>query len=184
MPAPLRQQALAAASRFHLDAPGWFASPRLPPHLEALAAGVFGDRVVRARYRGKAGPRECQLEPLGLVLKAGTWYVIGREAREARESGAVRGYRADRFQRVTVTGQRFARPSGFDLGAFWATWREEFERGLPVVMVTVRARPGCIGRLRRSVEPAHAGKVGWDTPPDDTGSWLPQLAGCLVCVPG
>jgi len=165
LPAPLREQAMAAADRFHLDAPGWFTTRRPAPHLEALATGVFGDQVVEARYRGKPGPRQCRLEPLGLVLKAGTWYVI------ACEGGVVRGYRADRFQRVTLTGQRFSRPGGFDLGAFWASWRERFERGLPVVTVTARARPGCISRLRRSVEPAHADKVSWDSPPDATG-WV------------
>jgi predicted DNA-binding transcriptional regulator YafY len=168
LPDPLRQQALAAADRFHLDAPGWFTTRRLTPHLEALATAVFGDQVVEARYRGKAGPRQCRLEPLGLVLKAGIWYVI------AREACTVRGYRADRFQRVAMTGQRFGRPDGFDLSSFWATWRENFERGLPVVMVSIRARPGCLNRLRHSVEPAHARKVNWDAPPDETG-WVQLL---------
>jgi predicted DNA-binding transcriptional regulator YafY len=165
LPAALREQALAAAGRFHLDAPGWFATRRPAPHLEALATGVFGEQVVEARYGAKASPRECRLEPLGLVLKAGVWYVV------ACEGGIVRGYRADRCQYVAVTGERFSRPGGFDLSAFWATWREEFERGLPVLAVTVRARPGCINRLRRSVEPAHAHKVGWDTAPDESG-WV------------
>jgi predicted DNA-binding transcriptional regulator YafY len=166
LPASLREQALAAAGRFHLDAPGWFATRRPTPHLEALATGVFGDRVVEASHRSKAGTRQCRLEPLGLVLKAGTWYVI------ACDGGVVRGYRADRFQRVTVSSQRFTRPGGFDLGAFWASWRERFEGGLPVVVVSARARPGCINRLRRSVEQAHAHKVNWDTPPD-AGGWVP-----------
>lgn len=165
LPASLREQALAAAGRFHLDAPGWFTARRPAPHLADLAAGVFGDQVVDARYRAKTGPRPCRLEPLGLVLKAGSWYVI------AREGGGIRGYRADRFQRVTVTGEHFERPGDFDLSAFWARWQEEFERGLPVVMVTVRARPGCVDRLRRSVEQAHAHLVSWDTPPDESG-WV------------
>jgi predicted DNA-binding transcriptional regulator YafY len=154
LPAALRHEALAAAGRFHLDAPGWFTTRRTVPHLEALATGVFGDLRLDARYRAKVASRACRLDPLGLVLKAGTWYVV------AREGGAVRGYRADRFESVTVTGQRFSRPGEFDLGAFWAAWREEFERGRPVVRVTVRAREGCVRRLRRSVEPAHRHEVG------------------------
>jgi len=168
LPASLRQRALAAAGRFHLDAPGWFTARPPTPHLEALATGVFGDLAVEARYRGKSGARSCRLEPLGLVLKAGTWYLI------ASEHNVVRGYRADRFQHVTVTGQQFSRPPGFDLSAFWAAWRQEFERGLPVVTVAVRARPGCARRLRRVVEPAHAHEVNWDTAPDETG-WVRLL---------
>lgn len=164
LPVSLREQALAAAQRFHLDAPGWFASRRPTPHLEALAAGVFGDLTIEARYRGRAGEeRPGRLEPLGLVLKAGTWYVV------AREGEAVRGYRADRFSQVFVSDERFSRPAGFELGAFWAAWQEEFARSFPKVTVTVRARPRCVPRLRRVVEPGHSGEVDWDTPPDETG---------------
>ncbi|HEV2374433.1 MAG TPA: WYL domain-containing protein [Streptosporangiaceae bacterium] len=163
LPAPLREQALAAAGRFHLDAPGWFTTRRATLHLEPLATGVFGDQVVEARFGGKAGPRDCRLEPLGLVLKAGTWYLV------ASEGTAVRGYRVGRFERVRLTDERFSRPPRFDLAAFWAAWCEEFERGLPVVMVDVRVRPGCLRRLRRSVEPAHAAEVDWDTPPGPSG---------------
>lgn len=165
LPASLRQQALDAAGRFHLDAPGWFTSRRSAPYLEALAAGVFGDRLIRASYQGKAGPRECALEPLGLVLKAGTWYLV------AREGDTVRGYRADRFRYVTVTGHQFTRPAGFDLAAFWAAWREDFEHGLPVVTITVRARRDCLDRLRRAVDSVHVHDVDWGALPDP-GGWV------------
>jgi len=165
LPGPLREQALAAAGRFHLDAPGWFTARAATPHLEALAAGVFGNQVIEAGYRGKAGTRRCQLEPLGLVLKAGTWYLA------ASEGGVIRGYRADRFQHVTVTGQQFSRPDRFDLGTSWAGWRADFEHGLPLVMITVRARPSCLRRLRRVVEPAHVNKVDWDTQPSQD-NWV------------
>jgi predicted DNA-binding transcriptional regulator YafY len=165
LPAALRQEAMAAGERFHLDAPGWFTTQPAAPHLEALAAGVFGDVVIEGRYRARAGARDCRLEPLGLVLKAGIWYVM------AREGEAVRGYRADRFERVTVTGEQFSRPGGFELSAFWTAWRQEFERSFPFMTITVRARPGCLPRLRKLVEPAYAGQVSWDVPADDAG-WV------------
>ena len=192
LPAGLRDEMSAAASRFHLDAPGWFARQRPVPFLEALAEGVFGDLVVEARYRGRSGPRACRLEPLGLVLKAGTWYVVAREdgtgggdgtaggggqGGGGGSSGAVRGYRADRFAAAAVTDQRFARPQ-FDLAAFWLKWIEEFERSLPVVTVTVRVRAGRDGTvlraLRRVVEPGYAGQVDWDVAPDPEG-WVRLL---------
>jgi predicted DNA-binding transcriptional regulator YafY len=176
LPAGLRDEMSAAASRFHLDAPGWFARQRPVPFLEALAEGVFGDLAVEARYRGRSGPRACRLEPFGLVLKAGTWYVVARgegDGGEGEGSGAVRGYRADRFDAAAVTGQRFGRPEGFDLAAFWPAWIEEFERSLPVVTVSVRARADRAGAvlraLRRVVEPGYAGQVDWDVAPDPDG---------------
>jgi predicted DNA-binding transcriptional regulator YafY len=165
LPATFRDDVKSAAGRFHLDAPGWFSTRRPVPFLEALATGVFGDLAVQARYRGARSTRECDLEPLGLVLKGGTWYLV------AREGGAVRGYRADRFSRATLSDRTFTRPAGFDLAEFWATWSAEFERGLACVTVTVRARPGCVRRLRRVVEPTRTGEVSWDTAPDADG-WV------------
>jgi predicted DNA-binding transcriptional regulator YafY len=165
LPARLRDEVAAAAGRFHLDAPGWFSTPRAVPFLETLACGVFGDVAIEARYRGRSGLRDCLLEPLGLVLKGGTWYLV------AREGAAVRGYRADRFEYAEASDRAFTRPAGFDLAAFWSGWRGEFEHGLACVTVTVRARPGCIRRLRRVVEPTRIGEVCWDAPPGDDG-WV------------
>jgi predicted DNA-binding transcriptional regulator YafY len=165
LPAGLRDDVMAAASRFHLDAPGWFAAPRPVPFLEAIATGVFADLAIEARYRGGQAARDCTLEPLGLVLKAGTWYLV------AREGGVTRGYRADRFEYAAASDRTFTRPAGFDLAAFWVSWRDEFERGLACVRVVVRARPGCVRRLRRVVEPTRTGEVRWDAPPDDAG-WV------------
>lgn len=165
LPAELRREVAAAAGRFHLDAPGWFTAGRPVRFLEELASGVFGDRAVEARYRGRSGARDCLLEPLGLVLKAGTWYLV------AREGSAIRGYREDRFERAAMADRTFARPAGFDLATFWADWREKFEHGLPRVTVTVRAQAGCTRRLRQVVEPARVDEVGWDAVPDQDG-WV------------
>lgn len=165
LPAELRQEAAAAAGRFHLDAPGWFTAGRPVRFLEELASGVFGGHAVEARYRGRSGARDCLLEPLGLVLKAGTWYLV------AREGSAIRGYRADRFERAAISERTFARPAGFDLATFWGSWRDKFERGLARVTVTVRAQAGCTRRLRQVVEPTRLGEVSWPAGPDHDG-WV------------
>jgi predicted DNA-binding transcriptional regulator YafY len=174
LPVGLREDIAAAAGRFHLDAPGWFSPHVHPPCLEAIAAGVFGDLVIEARYRGGFGAggrvRDCLLEPLGLVLKAGRWYVVARQT----EGGQIRGYRADRFESALVSSRPFTRPEGFDLAAFWAAWSAEFERSLPVVWVSVRARADRVPRLRRVAEPGRLGEVDWAAAPD-TGGWVRLL---------
>ncbi len=48
LPTGISQEISAAAGRFHLDARGWFTARTRAPHLEALAAGVFGDLAVEA----------------------------------------------------------------------------------------------------------------------------------------
>ncbi|WP_399092068.1 helix-turn-helix transcriptional regulator [Streptomyces sp. BBFR2] len=82
----LREAASGAAQRFHLDAPAWFRTPETPAELPAVAEAVWGDHPIRARYlrkdhegqRGVEREVERELEPYGLVLKAGVWYLAAR----------------------------------------------------------------------------------------------------------
>lgn len=131
LPAPLKDAPRAAAARFHLDAPRWFREPVTPPALAAISEAVWRDRVVRAEYRD----RERLLEPYGLVLKAGVWYLV------ARSGTRFLTYRLDRFGEVAPTGDRFERDPDFDLPEFWARWSEEFARSLLRIRVELRLSP-------------------------------------------
>ena len=100
LPAGLREHARTVAERFHLDAPGWFHTPRKAPHLETVAAAVWEQQRLAIRYRrgsaagGEAPPdAERTLQPLGLVLKGGTWYARPRRSRHRRRPGPGRGPR-------------------------------------------------------------------------------------------
>ncbi|MBA0050237.1 WYL domain-containing protein [Streptomyces sp. AJS327] len=105
----------SAAQRFHLDAPGWDREQEAPALLPELAEAVWSDRRVTVRYRRRSGDRparevERELEPYGLVLKAGVWYLA------ARTRGDWRVYRVDRFTSVTPwttgTGPEAPPPAG------------------------------------------------------------------------
>src|SRR5712691_4285805 len=80
LPPELQERAERSARLFHLDTRGWFRGEDKTPHLPALASAVWQGRRVRARYR--EGPRTVQrtLDPLGLVLKAGAWYLVARRS--------------------------------------------------------------------------------------------------------
>ncbi|MGV9774489.1 helix-turn-helix transcriptional regulator [Streptosporangium sp. NPDC003464] len=138
----LRDAPATAAQRFHLDAPGWFASERPPPEaLAPLARAVWGDHPVTALYRGA----ERTLEPYGLVLKAGVWYLATRSAI----------YRVDRFAGVEIhSGRRFERDRGFDLAAFWGGRAAEFAHSLLTMHVTVRLSPAGRRGLPHVADPA------------------------------
>jgi predicted DNA-binding transcriptional regulator YafY len=73
------------------------------------------------------------LDPLGLVLKAGAWYLV------ARRSAGMRVYRVSRFVSVRPRDEAFERPDDFDLAAFWEEWSRTFEASRPRVDVTLRA---------------------------------------------
>src|SRR5919199_871263 len=125
LPPELQERAERSAQVFHLDTRGWFRGEDKTPHLPTIASGVWQGNRLRARYREGAKTVQRTLDPLGLVLKAGAWYLV------ARRSVGMRVYRVSRFASVRATEETFERPAGFDLARFWEEWSERFERGRP-----------------------------------------------------
>lgn len=76
----LRAAAESSVRRFHLDAPAWFREPSTPELLPELARAVWSDHTVEISYArpGRDDAVTRLLQPYGLVLKAGVWYVVGR----------------------------------------------------------------------------------------------------------
>jgi len=137
-----------AAQRFHLDAPNWFTEPKSPELLPAVADAVWDDRRVIARYRSRQAEVERELEPYGLVLKAGVWYLCARIAR----SGSFRVYRIDRFTAVAAGGERFERDEEFDLPGFWEEQAERFARSILRAEAVVRLSSDGARRLPYAVD--------------------------------
>ncbi|WP_309060416.1 WYL domain-containing protein [Streptomyces sp.] len=164
----LRDASRTAAQRFHLDAPNWFREPRTPELLPAVADAVWDDRRITARYRRGERDVERELEPYGLVLKAGVWYLCARVAGH----GSFRVYRIDRFTTVDAGEGRFEREEGFDLPAFWEERAEQFARSLLRDRVVVRLSPEGVRRLPHAVDPLSAREAlaGADGP--DAGGWV------------
>lgn len=79
--------------------------------LPALRVASGERRTVEFRYRGV----ERTLDPYGLLLREGFWYVIGHD----HGHGEVRTYRVDRIEdEVRVSPElRFERPADFDVRA-------------------------------------------------------------------
>ncbi|MFF4725316.1 helix-turn-helix transcriptional regulator [Streptomyces mirabilis] len=151
----LRDASRAAGQRFHLDAPAWFDEPETPELLPAVAEAVWDDRRITAGYRRGTAEVERVLEPYGLVLKAGVWYLCARVPGPAG-SGPFRVYRIDRFTEVRPATERFTREDGFDLPGFWAERAEQFARSILRAEAVVRLSPEGARRLAYVVDPASA----------------------------
>jgi predicted DNA-binding transcriptional regulator YafY len=123
----------------HLDLPRWFAGGESVPWLRTLATAVRGRRLVRIGYRrgDRGGERGAETDrvvcPLGLVNKAGTWYLVAG----GEPDPAV--FRVGRMTSARVLPDAFERPPGFELGAFWRGWSASFETSRPRLEVRVRA---------------------------------------------
>lgn len=165
----LRDASRSAAQRFHLDAPAWFREPETPELLPVIAEAVWEDRRLTARYRRGEGEVERCLEPYGLVLKAGVWYLCAR----VPDTAAHRTYRLDRFTSVVPDSARFTRDETFDLPGFWAAHAVRFARSILRAEVVVRLSAAGARALPYAVDPQAArealeqaggpGEDGWVT---------------------
>jgi predicted DNA-binding transcriptional regulator YafY len=133
LPAELQERASRAERYFHLDTRGWFRAEDTVPYLPAIATATWRGRRLAARYREGRKVVRRTLDPLGLVLKGGAWYLV------AHRSAGMRVYRVSRFASVTIRDDGFDRPEGFELAAYWEEWSRSFESSRPRVEVKVRA---------------------------------------------
>lgn len=168
LPSPLREQAGRIQERFHLDAPGWFRDTEQTPYLTAVAQAVWEQRAIRVHYRraGRAGETTRTLEPLGMVLKGGDWYLM------ARAEGQIRTYRIGRLQALETLEEQFERPPDFDLAASWQTWARRFEESSYRSEATVRLGPRARAMLPYLAAPAVNRAVAAVDEPADPASWL------------
>jgi predicted DNA-binding transcriptional regulator YafY len=133
LPGELQERATRAERLFHLDTRGWFRAEDTVPHLTAIAAAVWHERRLGARYREGGRIVRRTLDPLGLVLKGGAWYLV------ARRRGELRVYRVSRFASVRPRDESFERPAAFELATYWHDWSRAFEASRPRLEVRLRA---------------------------------------------
>ena len=141
---PERVQATAncVAARFHLDPVGWFRSADEARLLPAIAKAVWNETCLDVRYKKRgAGSVVRKLQPLGLVLKAGIWYLV------ARAGDQQRTYRVSNFLEMSVGDERFERPKDFDLVRFWTMSSRAYEVGLYRSEAILRVSPSGMPKL-------------------------------------
>jgi predicted DNA-binding transcriptional regulator YafY len=144
LPAELQERAGRASQLFHVDTKGWFREEDRVPHLPVLAGVLWRGRRLDMRYREGPNVVSRRLDPLGLVLKAGVWYLL------ARRRGEERVYRVSRIVSARERAEAATRAPDFDLAAAWRRRSEAFERSLPRTEVTVRVPRSQVRYLREA----------------------------------
>src|SRR5262245_12409199 len=149
LPAELQERAGRAAGLFHVDMRGWFREEDRVPHLPEIAGALWRGRLLDVRYREHGAVVSRRLDPLGLVLKAGVWYLL------AQRRGEERVYRVSRIVSARERVEESRRPPDFDLAVAWDVRSQAFERSRNPIEVTVRVDRSQVRYLRgaRVVEP-------------------------------
>lgn len=162
MPLPLRTAAQVWRDRVYIDAPGWFAEPVGNEHLPIVATAVLEGRRLRIRYRRGKVEVTRTLDPLGLVAKAGVWYLVAGHSRR------IVSYRVGRITAADALDEPARRPDDFDLAAWWTASTLEFDREIRTFACTVRLSPTAWRRLPKivgvgaaDVEPGEPDAEGW-----------------------
>jgi predicted DNA-binding transcriptional regulator YafY len=144
VPRGVQESSGRVAQRLHLDPLDWYRAPDEPRFLREVAGAVWQGRRLSVRYESWEGEKQRLLDPLGLVLKAGAWYLV------AQHGGQPRTYRLASLRACTVRDEGFERPAGFDLPRFWHESSARFEAELRKLPVRLRATPLGLARLRNA----------------------------------
>lgn len=169
------------AACFHVDPVDWYREVAPVAGLPKLARAVLDRRLVRMRYRGWQAVGERRVAPLGLVQKAGAWYLVGRGER------AIRIYKVASIEALEVEPIEFQRPPDFDLARWWQASIARFEAGLRPLGAVLRLAPDAARRLAeqgayaaRAVAAGRTGRDGFrrvELPIESVAQAVPLLLG-------
>lgn len=149
LPPPWREQAARVGERLHIDPVDWYRTQETPRYLREAADAVWRGRRILVHYQSWRGKSQRELEPLGLVLKAGAWYVAARQAGTTE----VRTYRLASMLDLAVGARAFKRPRGFDLADYWQASSARFEADLRRLQARVRVTPRALAWLEHARTP-------------------------------
>ncbi len=144
LPSSLRDEAERLMTAVHDDRVAWGElTDDATSGLSWLCDVVAQRRVVVASYQSKNG--ECSVRhllPLGLVNKAGVWYLI------ADGECGMRVYRVSRLEEIVVTNEVFDPPKNFDIAAYWGAQAEVIEGKRSGVAAVLRVHSLIVPVLR------------------------------------
>ena len=143
LPAVQSKRASQARQRVLVDPLDWYRSVERPRHLAGAAKAVWNRTPIVIRYESWTMKSRKTIEPLGLVIKAGVWYVV------ARRRNALRTYRVGQIFELKALKATFEAPADFNLAAHWAAEVKRFEKGLHRGEATIQVAPEAISRMGR-----------------------------------
>lgn len=142
LPLHQRDDAQRFQTRFHLDPVDWYREAESVPLLLTVAAAVWQDKQLALHYESWKQETERKVSPLGLVLKAGSWYLI------AARNDKPLTYRISSIRSATMLDEKSQRLTKFDLAAYWDQSIKRFEADLYQSQAVVLASVKGINYLR------------------------------------
>lgn len=175
LPVPLRAHAECMRQRLYVDTTGWFGGAEDLSMLPIVQEAVTRDRKLKIRYTSRRSRFERALtggelencseriiDPLGLVAKGSTWYLV------ANTAGGFRTFRVSRIRNALLLESACERPEDFDLETHWRSATEEFLKNSPRFHAVLQLHPEAAQEIkmwRMAVEstpdPHEPSRTGW-----------------------
>ncbi|WP_282171561.1 helix-turn-helix transcriptional regulator [Cytobacillus firmus] len=170
IPAPLKESVKDISNRIHIDTSTWRQTPRELKSFRTVQQAVWEEKKLQIQYE-KANKQTSEriVEPLALVAKGNTWYLI------ASSDVKIKTYRVSRIIDAVVINENFSRPNDFDLADYWQESKQTFISSLPKFEVEVEIAPAIMERINftgRFVQVLHT-----DSPAEN--GWIPAS----LCFP-
>jgi predicted DNA-binding transcriptional regulator YafY len=108
------------------------------------------------------------LDPLGLVLKAGVWYLVALSGR----SRSLRTFRVSRVLAAKPIGEPCQRPDDFDLATHWADAQAGFLGSWQTVPVVVRMHRDSMWMIRYVQDPTRRESALDSASEPDAEGWV------------
>jgi predicted DNA-binding transcriptional regulator YafY len=141
LPVGLRERAASIRQRLYVDATGWRASTESFRLLPIVQDAIARDRKLAIRYwradreREERSCVERVVDPLGLVAKGSTWYLV------AGTANGFRTFRVSRMESAVLLDSPCERPPQFDLEEYWKSSTKQFQQGWQRYQATLRLEP-------------------------------------------
>lgn len=149
LPAEYRPDLRAARERILVDTTSWYHRPVGARYLEKVRGAVWAGRQLDILYprADSDGTEWRQVEPHGLVCKAGIWYLVAY----CRLRQDFRIFRVDRIDAIQERDEATTPRPDFDLEAYWEERRQAFEAQTAPFVLTLRVT----AKGRRYLESDH-----------------------------
>jgi predicted DNA-binding transcriptional regulator YafY len=143
MPESMKAQAAHMQQRLHVDPTGWRGTGEDVSMLTVVQEAVARDRKLTFEYTKADGEESSRtVDPLGLVSKGLSWYMVARTAK------GMRTFRVSRMRKVTVLAVQFERPARFDLAEHWKAATAELDRKRASFKTVLSVRAEAVRRLQ------------------------------------
>ncbi|ACQ54451.1 WYL domain-containing protein [Clostridium botulinum] len=110
--------------------------------LSILQNAIWNSKSLKILYRKIYETKEVELNPLGLVCKRGTWYLV------AVNNRIIKTYKVTSIESALLMTDTFIRPYDFNLKSYWRNSTSNFKSLIPKYTFTFKVSPYILNHIK------------------------------------